>query len=204
MLGITEGACAPSPTRLGGLYVDIVHDGEPATRRRPVGGRLLVALVLLGLLGGATALVLLRAASPPPMRIILAADRLTHTAAQPYCDQRHGFCITQPTPGDYEALVLLDTHPVFRAEGCALTWQAHLVAGVVNGVPDRPTDPGLFVSGCSGAKFNIAGHRVFPPAARQMDRLPLAVRADGSVVVSLAPVLPGPPLGALAAPATSP
>jgi hypothetical protein len=177
-----------------------VGDGRTIRRRGVAVPRLATALVAVCVFGAAAAaFVFFLRPHGPTTRVILSPDRLADTATQPYCDQRHGFCISQPSAGAYEALVPLDTHPVFRAKGCPLAWRPHMVWSVTNGVEGPPYEPGLFVSGCSGAKFDIAGAWLFGPAARQMDRLPLAVRADGSVVVSLEPVIPGTPLYAVAA-----
>lgn len=95
-----------------------------------------------------------------------------------FCVPYHHFCVVEPAEGQTPAaFYTFTTHPIFREQGCEVTWE-----------PDRVFDGGLAGSttgifvGCGGAKFDRTGRRIFGPAPRDLDRFPVTVTPDSIIV----------------------
>ena len=73
------------------------------------------------------------------------------------------------------AFIALDPTPATRSE-CPAEWRSYPLGSSLD----------VFREGCGGAAFDIEGRRVFGPAARDLDRLPIEVR-DGRVYVTIDP-----------------
>jgi hypothetical protein len=99
-----------------------------------------------------------------------APEGLPDLSQGPWCNAAQHFCLVRLASDELAALYTFDTHPVFRREGCQVTWQ-----------PDDPLTSAHvseFRSGCSGATFDASGKLAFGPAARDLDQFPVTVRID--------------------------
>ena len=111
------------------------------------------------------------------VRPLVAPGELMHT---PFCVELHHFCITEPQEGQFFALYVADPH--LREQGCTVHWDGAAQQQVGSNAASQETVTGVFIGGCSGSKFDIAGKRLFGPSPRDLDRFPIASTPDGLVV----------------------
>ena len=105
-------------------------------------------------------------------------DDLANFTPQPFCVPLHHFCITQPETGHPLALYTYDPHPIFREQGCEVSWDA----GAEQTTQDGTVVHGLFADPCGGSRYDISGHRLFGPSPRDLDSFPVDVSGGGTVV----------------------
>lgn len=97
---------------------------------------------------------------------------------EPFCVPLHHFCIAEAEPGQVVALYTYDPHAVFRERGCEVRWRPDIA------YPSNSPNPGrgVFLDPCGGSSYDISGHRLFGPAPRDLDRFPVQVTKDATVV----------------------
>ena len=97
---------------------------------------------------------------------------------EPFCVPPRHFCIVQPEPGRVVALYTYDPHAVFRERGCEVRFDLQAELENNAGTLFR----GLFRDPCGGSAYDRTGHRLFGPTPRDLDRFPVEVTADATIV----------------------
>ena len=140
----------------------------------------LPVVVFVGLLGFVTGVL----ASSNPSRAPSSAgtivklgppESLPGVANTPWCSTFQHFCVVKTGANAYEALYTYETNPYARSQGCEIRWQA---TQTYIDTETQETKTGAFRAGCNGSTYDMAGHRVFGPAARDMDRFALKILVD--------------------------
>jgi Rieske Fe-S protein len=153
-------------------------NGRSGWRRAlAIGAPLAVAIVV----ATASAIAFLRpdAVAGQPSDGLVTVKLAVPFADGAWCDTAHDFCITAESLAEGYALYAIETHAIFRAQGCTVSWRPdYEYTDIATGDPKT----GAFKSGCSGSVFDALGTREYGPAPRDLDRYGLTTEGSHIVV----------------------
>jgi len=151
---------------------------------RPVGVGAFVVLGALAVFGAISVGFALRndvrgAGAKPPSATEIRLSLPIYYQDGALCPSTSEVCLTPESVADGVALYPFETHALFRSRGCRVTWTN--LGGAINDPATGLPVTWAFRSGCSGATFDAAGHRLFGPSPRDLDTFPIT--QEGNVLV---------------------